>query len=230
MQWDSKCWDSNLLEVDSWFVFIMSFDWSSKTQTLPGFGEVLHWHIWRTGVGDEEPLGWRFCTERWLPTFFFEGLQKQQFLYIYLEDCQRPLKLTDVCRFSWSSGTYTDAFEEAGGTEEVSSQIPEVFLATEFRRWAFPKTFAGLGLEIPFQGIPSLAPDSWTTLRPRAELVRSYRHGRVRQDLGFEILGLKSLCLGITRNSIEMMELTGDGTNVVYFCWNLHCMLLNWDR
>jgi len=48
--------------------------------------------------------------------------------------------------------TYTDAFEEAGGTEEVSSQIPEV-----------------------------------------AELVRSYRHGRVRQDLGFEILGLKSL-------------------------------------
>ncbi|CAL1133769.1 unnamed protein product [Cladocopium goreaui] len=48
--------------------------------------------------------------------------------------------------------SYTDAFEEAGGPEEVSSQVPEV-----------------------------------------AELVRSYRHGRVRQDLGFEILGLKYL-------------------------------------
>lgn len=92
----------------------------------------------------------------------------------------------------------------------MSSQIPEVFLATkEMGRWVFPTFFAGHPSIGPWPRIPEL------NFRPRAELVRSYRHGRVRQDLGFEILGLKSLCLGITRNSIEMMGLADDGTNVV---------------
>eukprot|EP00438_Fugacium_kawagutii_P024141 Skav222777 [mRNA] locus=scaffold600:438957:446896:- [translate_table: standard] len=73
------------------------------------------------------------------------------------EKLHRPKKVAEKsCTFeeleSEMISSYTDAFEEAGGTEEVSAQLPEV-----------------------------------------AELVRSYRHGRVRQDLGFEILGLKSL-------------------------------------
>eukprot|EP00435_Cladocopium_sp_Y103_P018679 s1847_g4.t1 len=75
------------------------------------------------------------------------------------EKLQRPKKVFErSCTGTFEElesemiSSYTDAFEEAGGPEEVSSQVPEV-----------------------------------------AELVRSYRHGRVRQDLGFEILGLRSL-------------------------------------
>ncbi|CAJ1375568.1 unnamed protein product, partial [Effrenium voratum] len=48
--------------------------------------------------------------------------------------------------------TYGDAFEDAGGVEEVNAQLPEV-----------------------------------------GELLRAYRGGRVRQDAGYEILGLKPL-------------------------------------
>lgn len=152
MQWDSRCWDSKLLEVDSWFVFIMSFDWSWKTQTLPGFGEVLHWHIWRAGIGDEEPLGWQLH-RKMAPYLFFEGLQTA----IPFGGLSTAFKVEECFADSLDRQVPTlMLLRKLVAQKRCPRKFPRCFLPQNSGDGLSQKFVAGLGLEIPFQGIPSL--------------------------------------------------------------------------
>ena len=165
------------------------------------------------------------CTERWLPTFFLK-VCKNSFLPLHIFGGLSTAFKVDGC-FADSLDPQVPTLmllRKLVAQKRCPRKFPRCFLPQNSgdglsqKFWQVLvlkfnlKSFSGHSFISPWPRTPEL-PHS-----PRAELVRSYRHGRVRQDLGFEILGLKSLCLGITRNSIEMMELTGDGTNVLFFC------------